>query len=73
MSILTSGRQSPPELIISRDPVSGATVRQLTNYRAHSNHSYFTYPCWYDTGRKLVIASDRGNRVNLFGVDIESG
>ncbi len=49
------------------------TVRQLTNYRAHSNHSYFTYPCWYDHGRKLVIASDQDNRVNLFGVDLESG
>ncbi len=73
MSISTSGRQSPSELIITRDPVSGATVRQLTNYRAHSNHSYFTYPCWYDNGRKLVIASDRDNRVNLFGIDLESG
>ena len=68
-----AGQQCPSELIISQDPVSGATVRQLTNYRAHSNHSYFTYPCWYDNGRKLVIASDRDNRVNLFGVDLERG
>ncbi len=69
----TAGRRWPSELIASKDPVSGATVRQLTNYRAHSNHSYFTYPCWYDNGRKLVVASDRDNRVNLFGVDLESG
>ena len=67
------GKHWPPELVVSKDPVSGATVRQLTNYRAHSNHSYFTYPCWYDDGRKLVIASDRDNRVNLFGVDLHSG
>ena len=68
-----AGRRWPSELTVRKDPVSGATVRQLTNYRAHSNHSYFTYPCWYDQGRKLVIASDRDNRVNLFGVDLESG
>ena len=37
------GRIWPSEISISTDPVSGATVRQLTNYRAHSNHSYFTY------------------------------
>ena len=73
MSLSHSGRRWPSELIVSRDPVSGATVRQLTNYRAHSNHSYFTYPCWYDNGSKLVIASDRENRVNLFGVDLATG
>ena len=68
-----AGRRWLSELTVRKDPVSGATVRQLTNYRAHSNHSYFTYPCWYDQGRKLVIASDRDNRVNLFGIDLESG
>ncbi len=73
MSHADLGRHWPPELTIGKDPVSGATVRQLTGYRAHSNHSYFTYPCWYDQGRKLVIASDRGNRVNLFGVDLTTG
>jgi oligogalacturonide lyase len=70
---MQSGRSWPSELIVSQDPISGATVRQYTQYRAHSNHSYFTYPCWYDQGRKLVIASDRENRVNLYGVDLETG
>ena len=73
MTTPQSGRHWPAELTVTKDPVSGAAVRQLTNYRAHSNHSYFTYPCWYDHGRKLVIASDRDNRVNLFGIDLESG
>ena len=73
MTNATAGHHWPSELTASKDPVSGATVRQLTNYRAHSNHSYFTYPCWYDNGRKLVIASDRDNRINLFGVNLESG
>ena len=73
MTNATAGHHWPSELTASKDPLSGATVRQLTNYRAHSNHSYFTYPCWYDNGRKLVIASDRDNRINLFGVNLESG
>ncbi|MFN2270383.1 MAG: oligogalacturonate lyase family protein, partial [Anaerolineae bacterium] len=62
-----------PELNIYQDPVSGATVHQLTNYKGHSNHFYFTYPCWYDAGRKIVFYSDRENATNLFGVDLESG
>lgn len=73
MNTLRIGHKWEPELTVTTDPVSGATVRQLTNYRAHSNHAYFTYPCWYDDGRKLVICSDRGNSVNLFGVDLATG
>ena len=67
------GRQWPSELTTYQDPMTGATVRQLTRYLGHSSHFYFTYPCWYDTGRKIIIASDRENRTNLFGVDWVSG
>ncbi len=67
------GRRWAPELIIYQDPVSGATIHRLTNYKCHSNHFYFTYPCWYDEGRKIVFYSDRDNHTNLFGVDLESG
>lgn len=67
------GSTWPSELTIREDPVSGATVRQLTNYKAHSSHNYFTYPGWYDDGRKLVIISDRDNRTNLLGVDLDGG
>lgn len=70
---MTIGKHWPSELREYRDPVSDARVRQLTNYRGHSNHFYFTYPCWYDEGRKIVIASDRENRTNFFGVDLTSG
>ncbi len=69
----TAGAFFPSELSISRDPISGATVRQYTNYMAHSHHFYFTHPHWYDNGRKMVIVSDRGNRRNLFGVNLETG
>src|SRR5713226_5992677 len=67
------GKKWASELHEYQDPVSGARVRQLTNYRGHSNSSYFTYPCWYDDGRKIMLASDRENRTNFFGVDLSSG
>jgi len=68
-----AGCRWQPEMKISKDPVSGATVRQMTAYKGHSSHFYFTYPCWYDNGRKIVILSDREDRTNLFGVDLQSG
>jgi len=55
------------------DPASGVTVTQLTDYKGHSHHFYFTNPGWYDHGRRLLISSDRNNRTNLFGVDLVSG
>ena len=73
MARIGIGSRWEPELKAYQDPVSGATVRQLTDYRGHSNHFYFTYPCWYDEGRKIAFYSDRENRTNLFGVDLESG
>ena len=73
MARIGIGSRWESELNVYQDPVSGATVHQLTNYKGHSNHFYFTYPCWYDKGRKIVFYSDRENRTNLFGVDLESG
>lgn len=55
------------------DPTSQVNVTQLTNYRGHSHHFYFTNSGWYDDGRKLLFSSDRNNRTNLFGVDLETG
>jgi oligogalacturonide lyase len=57
----------------SADPETGATVRQLTNYKAHSHHLYFTNPGWHDGGRRLLFGSDRANRTNLFSMDLASG
>ncbi len=56
-----------------RDPLSGVEVTQLTDYKGHSHHFYFTNAGWYDSGRKLLFSSDRNNRTNLFGVDLETG
>jgi oligogalacturonide lyase len=55
------------------DRVSGVKVTQLTDYKGHSHHFYLTNPGWYAQGRKLLFSSDRNNRTNLFGVDLETG
>lgn len=56
-----------------RDPYSGVLVTQLTDYKGHSHHFYFTNPGWYENGRKLLFSSDRNNRTNLFGVELATG
>jgi len=55
------------------DRLSGVEVTQLTDYKGHSHHFYFTNPGWYADARKLLFSSDRNNRTNLFGIDIETG
>jgi oligogalacturonide lyase len=61
------------ETITTKDRESQVEVTQLTNYKGHSHHFYFTNPGWYDHDRKLLIGSDRNNRTNLYGIDLESG
>ena len=56
-----------------KDPDSGVTVTQLTDYKGHSHHFYFTNPGWYDNGRKMLFSSDRNNRTNLFSICMETG
>lgn len=55
------------------DPSSGVEVIQLTNYKGHNHHFYFTNPGWYDNGKRLLFSSDRKNRTNLFGVHLVTG
>jgi len=70
---MTLGQTYPAEWKRYADPVSGAQITQLTNYKAHSHHLYFTNPGWYAGGSKLLIGSDRGNRTNLWGVNLADG
>ncbi|XHR29808.1 MAG: oligogalacturonate lyase family protein [Chthoniobacteraceae bacterium] len=56
-----------------KDPLTGLEIIQLTNYKGHSHHFYFTNPGWYDGGKKLLFSSDRNNRTNLYGADLETG
>jgi oligogalacturonide lyase len=67
------GHIYPPEWKNYTDSVSGVNVQQLTDYKGHSHHFYFTNPGWYAGGRKLLFGSDRQNRSNLFSIDLESG
>jgi oligogalacturonide lyase len=69
---MTAGRIWPSERKTYADPRTGLEVRQLTNYRGHSHHFYFTNPGWYDGGQKLLFSSDRENKTNLFGVDLKT-
>ena len=63
----------PSEMTTYADPETGVPVTQLTDYKGHSHHFYFTNSGWYDNGKKFLFSSDRGNRTNLFGVDLSSG
>src|SRR6185369_10234754 len=58
-----------------KDSLTGVRVKQLTNYKGHSHHLYFTNSGWYtdDEGRKLLFGSDRGNLTNLFSLNFDTG
>ncbi|NET23794.1 MAG: oligogalacturonide lyase, partial [Okeania sp. SIO1H5] len=73
MTPIGSGRKWKSEVVEHQDPQTGARIRQLTNYRGHSGHLYFTYPGWYQDSRKLLFSSDREGRNNLFNVDLVDG
>jgi oligogalacturonide lyase len=70
---MAKGSVLPPEWHRFTDHLSGRTITQLTNHKAHSHHLYFTNPGWYDGGRRLLFGSERGNRVNLYSIELASG
>ncbi|MFC0215761.1 oligogalacturonate lyase family protein [Paenibacillus chartarius] len=63
----------PSERKTSIDRFTGVEVVQLTDYKAHSHHLYFTENGWYDGGTRLLFVSDRGNSANLYSLHVESG
>jgi oligogalacturonide lyase len=63
----------PSEKKSYQDRLTGIEVTQLTDYKAHSYHLYFTENGWYDGDRRLLFISDRGNSTNLFSLELESG
>ena len=69
----SSLRRWAPEVQVTQDAESGATVRQLTNYKGISHHLYFTNPGWHAGGTRLLFSSDRENRTNLFSIELGSG
>ena len=54
------------------DRLTGRTVRQLTTYRGHSSHPYFTDPCWFNDGNSFIFTSDRNGASNLFRYDLDT-
>jgi oligogalacturonide lyase len=69
------GTQFPAEWREFSDSQTGIKIKQLTNYKGHSHHLYFTNSGWYndDQGQKLLFGSDRCNTTNLFSLDLTSG
>lgn len=70
---MAKGDRFPAEWRTFADPHTGVEIQQLTAYKGHSHHLYFTNSGWYDGGRRLLFGSDRGNRSNLFSIDLERG
>jgi oligogalacturonide lyase len=63
----------PSEIRERRDSQTGVLIRQLTAYKGHSHHFYFTNPGWWDGGRRLLFGSDRGNCTDLYSLELASG
>lgn len=68
-----AGRIFPAVSSEYNDPETGVSVRQITDFAAHSNHLYFTNSGWYDEERRLLFNSDRDGTHNLYSADLESG
>ena len=60
-----AGARWPAEWRTFADDETGVTVRQLTSYKGHSHHFYFTNPGWHAGGRRLLFGSDRANRPTI--------
>ena len=71
--MVSKGKMWPAEWKQYKDRFSGVNITQLTNYTGHSHHLYFTENGWYADNSKIVFCSDRGNKTNLFSVDLISG
>ncbi|MBA2938671.1 PD40 domain-containing protein [Paenibacillus sp. CGMCC 1.16610] len=63
----------PSERKSATDRFTGLEVIQLTDYKSHSHHLYFTESGWYDEEQRLIFVSDRGNSTNLYSMHVESG
>ena len=55
------------------DSHSNREIDRLTDYLGHSNHFYFTDPCWFNDNRSFVFTSQRENQGNLYRYDLDDG
>ena len=56
-----------------KDAFSRREIVRLTDYLGHSNHFYFTDPCWFNDNQSLFFMSDRENQSNIFRYDLADG
>lgn len=70
---MSKGRIWNDEKFEYEDPYSGRTITRLTDYLGHSNHFYFTDPCWYPDNRSMLFNSDREGKRDLFRYNFDDG
>ena len=70
---MTKGKVWPSEMSVYHDRFTNVKITQLTDYKAHSHHLYFTENGWYHNQKKVLFISDRNNATNLFSLHIETG
>jgi oligogalacturonide lyase len=68
---MSKGRVYDDQKFQYEDPYSGRVITRLTDYLGHSNHFYFTDPCWFNDGRSMLFNSDREGQRNLFRYDFD--
>jgi len=68
---MAKGRVYDDAEFVYEDNYSKRDVQQLTGYLGHSNHFYFTDPCWFNNNRSFVFTSQRENSGNLFRYDLD--
>ena len=67
---MSKGRVYQDPIFEYKDPCSGRKVTRLTDYLGHSNHFYFTDPCWFNNDQSFVFTSQRENEGNMFRYDL---
>ncbi len=70
---MTKGRVYDDPKFEYEDPYSGRVIKRLTDYLGHSNHFYFTDPCWFNDGQSMLFNSDREGQRNIFRYDMIDG
>lgn len=63
---MSKNQITPLQPLAFQDPDSGVNLLQLTDFKAHSYHLYFTESGWWDGNAQMVVFSDRGGATNLY-------
>ena len=69
---MSKGRIYEDPVFEYEDAYSKRKVTRLTDYLGHSNHFYFTDPCWFNNDESFVFTSQRENAGNLYRYDLKN-